>query len=78
MDTQLLRQRLEEAERHVDEGKRLLRKQCQIILELEIDGHDSSRARALLHTLEQTQIMHIADRDRIREEMKNLLSDHAV
>ena len=78
MDTQLLRQRLEEAERHIDEGKRLLRKQCQIILELEVDGHDSSRARALLHTLEHTQILNIADRDRIREEMKNILSDQAV
>ena len=62
-------QRLEEAERHVEQGRQLLRKQCELIDKLKRDGHDSSDAIYLLHTLEQTQLMHIADRDRIREQL---------
>ena len=62
-------QHLEEAERHVERGKQHLRKQCELIDQLKRDGHDSSSATALLHTLEQSQMMHIADRDRIRERL---------
>ena len=62
-------QHLEQAERHVEQGRQNLRKQCEIIERLERDGHDCSRATKLLHLLEQTQIMHLADRDRIREQL---------
>ena len=62
-------QHLQEAERHVEQGRQHLRKQCELIEQLEQDGHDSSSARDLLHALEQTQMMHIADRDRIREQL---------
>ena len=61
--------RLEEAERHVEKGKELVRKQCEIIEQLERDGYDSSVARDVLHALEQSQMIHIADRDRIREQL---------
>ena len=61
--------RLVEAERHVEQGKELVRKQCEIIEQLKRDGHDSSVASDVLHTLEQSQMIHIADRDRIREQL---------
>ena len=64
-----VRQHLDEAERHVERGRQLLRKQCEIIDQMERDGHDSSGAKELLHSLEHAQMMHIADRDRIREEL---------
>ena len=72
MDTESrkrIRQHLEEAERHVQRGKELLRKQCELIDQLKRDGHDASGARDLLHTLEHIQIIHIADRDRMREQL---------
>ena len=70
-----MRQHLEEAERHVEQGRQHLRKQCEVIDRLQRDGHDPSSARKLLHALEQTQIMHIADRDRIREQLTRAPAD---
>ena len=71
----MLQQHLEEAERHVERGKKLLQKQCEILDRLKRDGHDTSVATDMLHMLEQSQMTHIADRDRIREQLTQSTSD---
>ena len=65
-------QHLKEAEEHVQGGDELLRRQRALIDELDRDGHDTSTAREVLRTLERSQSMHIADRDRILDEVERL------
>jgi len=60
---------LAQAERHVAQGELHLIRQREIIDELERGGHDTASARDLLLKLEETQALHIADRDRIRAEL---------
>jgi len=69
MDRHILLEHLALAERHVDEGEGHLAQQRAHVDELERDGRDSSVARELLHTMEQTQVLHLADRERIRREL---------
>lgn len=69
MDRKLEQQHLQEAERHVAEGREHINKQRQIIAELERDGHDTSTARELLETLEQSQRMHEEHRAHIKAEL---------
>ena len=63
---------LKEAEQHVQNGEELLKRQRVLVDELDRDGHDTSTAREVLRTLEQSQSMHIADRDRVLEEVERL------
>lgn len=69
MDRTLLTELLAESDRHVAQGERHIARQHQLIAELERDGHDTTSAIEFLSTLEQTQAMHIAHRDRIRAEL---------
>jgi hypothetical protein len=66
---QLLKQ-LEEAERYVAEGEDNLRRQRQIIAEMERRGHDSSVVRDLLTLFEQVQAVHIGARDRAMKDIE--------
>jgi hypothetical protein len=74
MDRQMLREHLQLAEKHVDEGEQHLRDQRRIVDELERDGHAKSaeKARELLATMEQTQALHLADRDRLRAQLDTI------
>ena len=69
MDIEALRRHLEETEGHIALGERHIAAQRGIIAELAHDGHDTSQAEALLATFEQTQCLHLEDRDRIRKEL---------
>jgi len=69
MDRALWEQHLTQAERHVAEGERHIARQQEIVAELERDGHDTRLAHELLLQFEQSLAMHIADRDRLREEL---------
>lgn len=71
MDRHMLLEHLAQAERHVAEGERLLAQQHLQVDGMERDGHDSSMARELLHTMERTQVLHLADRERIRRELED-------
>jgi len=62
---------LAQAEKHIAEGEQHLARQRELIAELERDGHDTTTAIELLHTFEQSQAGHVADRDRIRAELSN-------
>jgi hypothetical protein len=69
MDRKLEQRHLQEAERHVAEGREHIEKQRRIIAELERDGHDTSTARELLETLEQSHRIHEEYRDLIKAEL---------
>lgn len=72
MDKQTLERHLELAERHVRTGERLLARQRAVLGELRRDGHDTLQADRLLVNLEQTQALHVADRDRVKRELAQL------
>jgi len=58
------------AERHVVEGEQRLNEQRELIDRLKQGGHDVAEAELILRTFEKTQSIHIADRARLREELK--------
>jgi predicted RNA-binding Zn-ribbon protein involved in translation (DUF1610 family) len=68
-DRDRLLERLNMAERHVAVGEESLSRQTKVIEELERDGHDATRARALLSTFLALQDEHVAHRDRILKEL---------
>jgi hypothetical protein len=70
MERAMLLNHLAQAERHIDTGEQHVCKQRSLIAKLEKDGHDPAGARQLLEQFEEIQAMHIADRDRIRAELK--------
>jgi hypothetical protein len=63
---------LAKVERHVVDGERHLANQRALLAELDRDGHDTATALELLHQLEDSQAMHIADRARLRAELDRL------
>jgi hypothetical protein len=69
MDRRTLEEHLEAAERRIAQGQQHLSSQRAIVAELRADGHDSREAEELLAILEQSQALHIAGRDRIRNEL---------
>lgn len=68
----MIHQRLAMAERHVAAGERHVARQQEIIAGLTEDCHETARARALLARFEETQALHVADRDRLRAELAAL------
>lgn len=69
IDREMWQEHLAQAERHVTLGETHIAKQRAIVAELERDGHDARIARDLLDQLEQMQDLHVADRDRLREDL---------
>jgi uncharacterized protein (DUF3084 family) len=63
MDEQQTREHLAEAERHVAEGQRLLARQRELIDQLRAN---LATALAALEECEQSQKLHVADRDRLQ------------
>ncbi len=70
MDRRMLLEHLAKANEHVELGERHVRRQRELVAELERDGHDTREARKLLEQFEKLQDMHKADRDRIERELK--------
>lgn len=69
MDRALVAEHLRHARDRVAEGERHIREQQQRIASLERDGHELALARQLLETLEETQVLHVQDRDRLINEL---------
>jgi hypothetical protein len=69
VDRAVIEEHLRQAEHHVADGERHIAEQHELIGALERDGHDTATARELLATLQQTQSLHIFDRDRLLEEL---------
>jgi hypothetical protein len=73
VDRILLMEHLASAIRHVDEGEELVRKQRDRIYFLGKAGRDTSLAESVLARLEASQILRIANRERLED----LLGRHA-
>jgi hypothetical protein len=71
MDRAMIERHLAQAEQHVALGERHLASQRDIVAMLERDNHDVTEAKRLLATFKELQCLHIADRDRLRAELKN-------
>jgi hypothetical protein len=69
-DRTLVLKHLALAEHHVDQGKRHLARQEELIAELGREGLDTTQARKVLATLRETQALHEADVKRILGELK--------
>ena len=65
----LLEEHLILAERHVADGERLLERQRRIVEDRQREGLDVELSTDLLMQMEELQRMHIADRDRLRNEL---------
>jgi hypothetical protein len=68
-DRDALVQRLAHAEGYMTMGKQLVASQRTFAAELSRDGHVASQALAMLLRFEELEQLHIADRDRLREEL---------
>ena len=66
----MMSRHLAQAERHVAEGELYLARQRALIQKLERDGHGTRAARLFLKSLEDVQNLHLADRDRIRAQIR--------
>jgi hypothetical protein len=69
MDKTMLENHLAQAERHVALGHEHVQNQRVLIVKLARDGHDTTMARKLLSQFEEIQRSHIADRDRLKDEL---------
>jgi|GEM_PF-5230265 len=65
----MLERHLALAERHVALGEGHLTRQRQVIVQLKQAGQDATGAIKLLRNLEEAQELHIADRDRLKEQL---------
>jgi hypothetical protein len=68
----LVLEHLEKARRHVAEGERHVAHQREIIAQKERDGHDTSMSKRLLGQFEELYKMHVADRDRLEQELDEI------
>ena len=69
MDRALIISYLQAAEEQAASGDRQIARHCDLISTLERAGHDTTSAIALMRELKQTQIQHVAERDRLRDEL---------
>jgi hypothetical protein len=70
-DRDTLVRRLAHAEGYMTMSKQLVASQRTFAAELSRDGHEASRALPLLLRFEELEQLHIADRDRLRDELRS-------
>ena len=70
MDRAAIELHLASAEEHVALEVDNVECQREIILKLELGGHDTDEAQRLLVYFEEQLAMHVADRDRLRRELE--------
>lgn len=69
MDRTSLREQLALVEQNVRDGERHIEQQRRLVDRLQRAGHDASTARELLRSYQQSLSMHVATRDRLRQEL---------
>ena len=69
MDRAAMQERLMQAEARVIEGNRRIALQRKLVRDLDAHGEESSGAKRLLAQYEESQLLHIADRDRLAKEL---------
>ena len=65
----MLEEHLRLAKAHATQGAQHIEHQREIVAHLERDGHDTAIARELLRTMEESQVMHVADVARLEREL---------
>jgi uncharacterized protein YydD (DUF2326 family) len=65
-------QRLEQAETLVVRGQEQIHRQKQFVDTMERTGEDSALAHEVLNTLEDAQVLRLADRDRLRKKLERI------
>ena len=65
----MIEQHLTEIEQLTVHGEEIIARQREIIANLQRDGHDTTKARELLATLEETQRLNVAARERHQQEL---------
>ncbi len=67
MDRDVVNRSLAQAEARVAVGTQLIASQRDYVASLERNGRDASQAKTLLDIFTELQLMHVADRDRLRD-----------
>ena len=65
----MILEHLARAKEHVVEGEEHIRRQHQVIADLESDGHDTTQAREILVTLEHSQALHLRGENWLTKEL---------
>jgi hypothetical protein len=73
----MIEEHLAMAERHVTAGERCIADQRARVAELGRDGHDTTESLLLLGQFQEIQELHVADRNRLRNELAELPADRA-
>jgi hypothetical protein len=71
-DRTLILDHLASARRHVAEAERHVAHQREIVAQRERDGHDTATSKQLLDQFEELYRMHVADRDRLEQELDEI------
>jgi uncharacterized membrane protein len=72
MDREMLRQHLQQTEKHLAASDKLITDQRALIARLEERGYDTAKASTALAHLEEMRKLHIADRDRLSRALRKL------
>ena len=78
MDRKTLEQDLKRAEEHVRLGESHLRSQKRVIADLKTDRHDTRMAHKLYRTFAALQETHVANRDRLMQELNQAETEDSV
>jgi hypothetical protein len=71
-DRTLILDHVAQARRHVDEAERHIAHQREIVDQKERDGHVTATSKQLLDQFEELYRMHVADRDRLEQELDEI------
>jgi hypothetical protein len=70
MDQAILKSDLARAERHITASEHHVARQRQVVAERQQEGFDARDARRLLDLFEQLLTLHIAERNRLRQQLR--------
>ncbi len=78
MDRDIIEKTLAQAETRVAVGNQLIASQRDYVASLERSGRDPSQAKTLLDAFLELQLMHLANRDRLRGRLEALQAGQTV
>ena len=71
MNKKMIEGHLAQAERHVTLGENHITRQRELIVQLHRDALDIAEAAQLLVQFRELQALHVADRDRLRKQLRD-------
>jgi len=70
MNRETIKQYLDQTEKHLDTSEKLVQDQKALIALLEERGRDTARSKTTLAHLEEMRRLHVADRDRLLQALR--------